>query len=58
MYTYSNLRFECFFEIYIDNQNTHFMFSVPPPHPPPPENRVIYEIILRNIVETDRLQVT
>ena len=37
-----------------ENQNTHFMFNkVPHPHPPTTENRAVYEIVWKNVVETD-----
>jgi hypothetical protein len=37
-----------------ENQNTHFMFS----NPPPSENCAIYEIMWKNMVEPDRPHMT
>jgi len=37
-----------------ENQNTHFMLN----NPPPPENRAVYEITWKNMVEPDRPQTT
>ena len=38
------------------NQSTHFVFyNIPPP---PPESRVVYEIMWKNIVELDRPEMT
>jgi hypothetical protein len=36
------------------DQNTQFMFNN---FPPPPENRVVYEIMWKNMVEPDRPQI-
>jgi len=38
-------------EIFTGNHNTHFMFSN---SPPPPENRAVYEITWKNMVEPER----
>jgi len=37
-----------------ENHNTHVMFT----NPPAPENRVVFEIMWKNIVEPDRPQMT
>ena len=36
-----------------ENQNTHFVFNNSPP-----ENRTVYDIVWKNIVNPDRLQMT
>ena len=36
-----------------ENKNTHFMFNIPPP-----ENRAVYEIMWKNMVQPDRSQVS
>ena len=36
-----------------ENKNTHFMF-----HNIFPKNRAVYEMMCKNMVETDRLQMT
>ena len=41
---------------YRENQNTHFVFKNSPP--PPDENRAVYEIMWKNIVESGRPQMT
>jgi hypothetical protein len=40
-----------------ENQNTNFMFNTFP-SPPLPENRAVYEIMSKNMVEPDRPQMT
>jgi hypothetical protein len=40
-----------------ENQNTHFEFKKTPP-PPPPENRAVYKIMWKYLVQTDRPQLT
>ena len=56
MYIYGNILLNSFWnekffrQIYRENQNTHFMFNN---LHPPPENRVIYEIMWTNLVEAD-----
>jgi len=40
-------------ELCRENQNKHFKFNFFPP-----ENRAIYEVIWKNMVEPDRLQMT
>ena len=39
-------------------QNTHFMFNDIPPLPHPPEKRAVYELMLKNVVMTDRSQMS
>jgi hypothetical protein len=35
-----------------ENENTHFMANIPPPR----ENRAVYEMMWKNMVEPDRVQ--
>ena len=41
-----------------ESQKTHFVFKNFPFPPPPPENRAVYEIMWRNMVESERTQTT
>ena len=39
-------------------QNTYFMSDNHPPTPPYPKESVVYEIVLKNMVEPDRQDMT
>jgi len=40
-----------------ENSTPHFLLFTPPPPPPPTENCAFFEIMWKNIVESDRPQV-
>jgi len=42
----------------VEKIETHFVYSVNFPLPPPPENRVVYKIMWKNIIERDKTQMT